>query len=193
MREQFAGVNRAFETEGNGSGLRGQTRDWRRLDEQYEHLGIFPADNRSAGVRRNDLHALELAAQSGHQRTDEQLVDSSLHVRCRCWPRVSPVAFQMQDMQLDILVRVNADSAVQFNRHNAMNAAGIDMQIQTEDDAVMGQGNDLQIGQGALLRTKFGGEDGGQSPLIERDLEVTRPRKRSRRISCACRTGRVRI
>ena len=48
-------------------------------------------------------------------------------------------------MQRDVLLLVNTDGAIQLNRHDAVNTAGINVQVQTENKAVVWLGYDLHV------------------------------------------------
>ena len=71
-------------------------------------------------------------------------------------------------MQLNVLVLIDAHGAVHLNRHNPLNAACVDMQIQAYDHSIIGHRNGLHIRQCPCLQSQLRHKHGGERRLVQR-------------------------
>ena len=136
-------------------------------------------------MHRDEFRAFQRIMQGRHDRANQQLVKRLLHVIRRGRPRVQSIAFQVQHMQLQVLLLINPDGAVQFNRQDAMDAARVDMQVQANVDPIVWRGCNLHIGQRVLLQPKLLHKDGGQRAIIQGQFHHARPGDGCRRRGCA--------
>src|SRR5258708_3330892 len=133
MRQQFVQIDWAFKTERHWRWLGRYPLDGRCLDEQHKHLSRLGTTNRVARVHRNDFHSFKLSAQGWHHCADQHLVERLLHA-CRCrQTSINAIAFQMLNLQLDILLPIHAWRAIHFDRHHPVNAVSINVQVQAQD------------------------------------------------------------
>ncbi len=116
----------------------------------------------------DEFHSLELTAQRGHDRADQQLIQGLLHARSRPWARIYPITFETQHMHLNVLVLIDAHGAVHLNRHDSLDAACIDVQIQAHDHSIIGHRNDLHIRQCPFLQSQLRHKHGGERCLVQR-------------------------
>src|SRR2546425_12867430 len=115
----------------------------------------MPAYHRRAGMSRNELDTLELGVQRWHQRSCQQLIQSNSHIGRCLLPCIQSITFEMQYLQSEILLLIYSYQAIQFDRQHTMDAVGVNMQIQAQDNSIVGHWHNAQIAQCPLLHMQL--------------------------------------
>ena len=145
MWQQFIDIDRAFKTERDRRWLCGETLDGWRFDQQYKHLSAPGTSDGCAGMDREEFYAFKLSAQGWHDRTEQHLVDCLSHACGSGRASIYTVSLETQDIHLNVLVLIKANAAIHLYGHHPMNAVGVDVQVQAQDQAIVRCRNNFEV------------------------------------------------